>query len=87
MKEKKLFQKPDRNRDFAIFVVNEMTAVLRALLLLSKSRKLIFPYLGTKRFKNAQTSPKYHEHVRQRISRIKWKYFSRNKGEISFVPY
>ena len=58
MKDKKNFQKSNREGDFETFVVNEMTAVLRALLLLSKLPKLIWSYLATKGFKNAQTSPK-----------------------------
>ena len=87
MKEKRIFQKTYRKRDFAISTVNKMTANLRALLLLSKSRELIFPFIGTKVFKNPPTLPKYQKHVRLLISRIKWMYFSRNKGEISLVPY
>ena len=64
IKEKKIFQKPDIKRDSAIFAINEMIVDLRTLLLLSKTRKLIFPYIGTKGFKNVQTSPKYHKRAK-----------------------
>ena len=60
MKEKKIFRKPDRKRNFTSFAMKEITSDLRALLLRSKSRKNIPPFIGTNGFKNAKTSPKYH---------------------------